>query len=222
MVAHRSTLVLRTRTPLIALERHDDALDVERLPTVRDELLAGRAAGADGFRSGFLLGMQAGAASHPAALALADALRERIDAAPFSLSFYKLAEGRPPAADEGPFYDGPHLDSHPQLTGSHELLRVLVNLSERPRRFAYAVTDRWELQARGVPTGREAFVPLHLPAGVATRIVEIPGREGATVHALRFLASAVPHVGHNDEPEHFLVSFETVVDLASGNPLAAG
>lgn len=34
------------------------------------------------------------------------------------------------------------------------------------------------------------------------------GRTDHSVHGLRFLASAIPHVGLNDPPEHFLISFE--------------
>jgi hypothetical protein len=58
--------------------------------------------------------------------------------------------------------------------------------------------------------GRTEFEPLVLPADTATKVVEIPGRTATSLHALRFLASAVPHVGLNDPPEHFLASFEMV------------
>jgi hypothetical protein len=78
----------------------------------------------------------------------------------------------------------PHLDTHPDLTAGKALLRLLVNLSAHPRRFLYA----------------------------DDRVLAIPGRTATTLHALRFLASAVPHVGINDLPEHFLLSFETIVD----------
>ena len=134
-------------------------------------------------------------------------MRERLAAPAFSLSFVKLAVGMPPTETEGPLYEGPHLDSHPALTDSTELLRLLVNLSEHPRRFLYAVTDRWDL---GVRSGRREFAPLALPPEVERRVVVIPGRTSTTVHALRFLASAVPHVGLNDPPEQFLLSLEAL------------
>jgi hypothetical protein len=188
-------VVHETRFPLIVLERHRLALEPELLGRVRRELAPG-----------FLLGMQAYPGSHPASIELAERLREPR----FELSFYKLAVGDLPAADEGPLYEGLHLDSHPDLTPSRELLRVLVNLSAHPRRFRYAVADRWQLAERGVRIGRREFEPLELPGDVEQRVVEIPGRTETEVHALRFYASAVPHVGLNDQPEHFLVSFETL------------
>jgi hypothetical protein len=42
-------------------------------------------------------------------------------------------------------------------------------------------------------------------------VVALPGRTATTVHAPRFVASAVPHVGIDDPCGHFLVSFETLV-----------
>jgi hypothetical protein len=94
------------------------------------------------------------AGTHPACLALTEALRTRLLGPEFALSFVKLVEGRPPAAGEGPLYEGLHLDSHPQLTDSTELLRLLVNLSRHRRRFRYAVTDRWQLAEQGVRAAR--------------------------------------------------------------------
>jgi hypothetical protein len=58
--------------------------------------------------------------------------------------------------------------------------------------------------------GRREFEPLTLAPEIETRVVHLPGRTATSLHALRFLASAVPHVGLNDPPEHFLVSFEAV------------
>jgi hypothetical protein len=163
--------------------------------------------------------MQADPNVHADCLALAEGLRrellvdvEREQGLNFDLSFFKIAIGRPPTADEGVFYEGPHLDSHPGLSDSVELLRLLVNLSECPRRFVYAATDRWQLQRAGVPVARREFEPLRLPRATELRSVSIPGRTDDSVHALKFFASAVPHVGLNDAPEHFLVSFEALAD----------
>lgn len=225
----RSTEVVHeTHLPLLALERHELELDEGLMAGARRELLdaepvgaepAGGAAGAaePAFRSGFLLGVQADRRTHPACIELADVLRaellaelERARGLDFALSFYKLALGAPPNADDGPFYEGCHLDTHPELTDSSELLRLLVNLSVHPRRFLYAATDRWRLADDGVGYGRRDFERLVLPVDTPTRVVALPGRTATSVHALRFLASAVPHVGLNDPPEHFLVSFEAV------------
>jgi hypothetical protein len=224
MFATRSEIVHETRFPLIALERHRVALEPAVVGRARRELLAASDPGSE-FRLGFLLGLQAEGGTHPACLHLSRALREqtlgRLEEEAdlsFSLSFLKLAVGMAPAAEEGPMYEGPHLDSHPGLEGSVELLRLLVNLSAHPRRFLYAATDRWRLAEEGVPHGRREFEALSLPATVETRTIAIPGRTATTVHALKFFASAVPHVGLNDPPEHFLASFEALADLAAFRP----
>jgi len=88
------------------------------------------------------------------------------------------------------------------------LTRLLVNLSRHPRHFLYWLDDRWRLTELGVNYGRREFRPLVLPEQTQLREVVLPGRTDHSVHGLRFLASAIPHVGLNDPPEHFLISFE--------------
>jgi hypothetical protein len=217
---HTTELVHETRIPLLARERYDLSLDAALVEEARAELLgrgcAARAA-EGGFRSGFLLGVEADPEAQPACVELAMTLHshllaglERSSGLEFRLSFFKLGVGPPPTVDEGPLYEGPHLDSHPGLTESTELLRLLVNLSEHPRRFLYCPIDRWQLAALGVACGRREFVPLVLPPETVTRVIELPGHFEGSFHALKFLASAVAHVGLNDPPEHFLVSFEAL------------
>jgi hypothetical protein len=219
-----TSIIHRGHVPLIVLERHAVELDPALVARAREELLAGRPRSATGFRSGFLLGVQADARSHPHCQALADALRRRLlpGAEDFGLSFYKLAEGRPPEADDGVFSEAPHLDTHPELHGSRELLRLLVNLSRWPRRFVFAATDRWQLEREGIGVPRREFEPLDLPRATETRTVTLPGRSDGAVSALRFYASAVPHAGLNAPPEHFLVSFEAVRELRPPAAVRAG
>ena len=98
--AAHAELVHATRLPLIVLERHDARVDPMLLDRARQELLRGcDAEGA--LRSGFLLGMQADARTHPACLELARSTQARLLGVPgrargpsFSLSFLKLAEAR--------------------------------------------------------------------------------------------------------------------------------
>jgi hypothetical protein len=217
-------IVHETRLPLIVRERYDLAIDPRLLGRTRRELLGSspHADADESFRSGFLLGVQADPATHPACLELAGQLHRRMlddlesqHGLQFALSFYKLAQGTPPKAGEGPFYEGPHLDTHPALTESVELLRLLVNLSSHPRRFLYTADDRWLLAQQGVRYGRREFQILALPPGTDTRVVVLPGRSETSVHALKFFASAIPHVGLNDPPEHFLVSFEALAEVQS-------
>lgn len=200
---------------LLRLERYSARLPPALLVDARDELLRGGAGPHPAH--GWLLGLQADDRRYPRCLKLAAAVRHfaELEEGPagFELSFLKYARGCVPVTDEGPLHEGLHLDTHPALSGARELHRVLVNLSTRPRRFRYAVVDRWALSERGVAYGRRQFEPLTLPADIPQCDAHIPGRTADTFHALRFLASAMPHVGINDESEQFLVSFESVVDL---------
>lgn len=211
-----------TSVPLLALHRYDLALDGQALTRVREELIgpARDQTREQSFRSGFLLGVEADPVAHPACHWLAGGLRatllapvEQREGLEFSLSFLKLAEGEPPAVENGPLYEGPHLDTHPQLSESIELTRLLVNLSRYPRRFLYGLDDRWRLTELGVDYGRREFRPLVLPEQTQLREVVLPGRTDCSVHGLRFLASAIPHVGLNDPPEHFLISFEALMEV---------
>jgi hypothetical protein len=57
---------------------------------------------------------------------------------------------------------------------------------------------------------RSDYQVVDLPAGVESSEIEIPPRTADRVHALRFWASVVPHVGVGDEHGHFLASYEAV------------
>ena len=81
--------------PLIALERHEVALEPALVTEARRELLSG----AEGtFRHGYLLGVHAEAGTHPACVELAAGVRERLLDDTFALSFMKLAVGTPPVS----------------------------------------------------------------------------------------------------------------------------
>ena len=110
-------------------------------------------------------------------------------------------------------HEGFHLDSHPALSESRELVRVLVNLSTHPREFAYCETHWWELVGYGISVGRTEFVPRVVPASISRKTVLLPRRTATTVFALRFWASIVPHVGLNSEDRSFLASFESIADF---------
>jgi hypothetical protein len=134
----------------------------------------------------------------------------------YALSFLKTATGPPPESTEGVHYDGFHLDTHPEVDGKggRELARLLFNLLDVPRRFRYAEIDRFELARRGREVPRSDYQVVELPSGVRTRLIEIPPRMPGRVHALRFWASVVPHVGADDEQGHFLASYEAVAPVS--------
>jgi hypothetical protein len=158
----------------------------------------------------------------PAASALAERLRDHVvrpeasaSGRDYSLSFLKAAEGPPPEAEEGVHYQGFHLDTHPQVDGrGPELVRLLINLADVPRRFRYAAVDRFELARRGQVVPRSEYQVVELSSEVETRVIEIPPRRGERVHALRFWASVIPHVGVESEHGHFLASYEAVAPIS--------
>ena len=133
----------------------------------------------------------------------------------YALSFLKAAEGPPPEAAEGVHHEGFHLDTHPQINGDgRELARLLINLADVPRRFRYASIDRFELARRGLRVPRSDYQVVELPPEVETRTIEIRPRRPGLVHALRFWASVIPHVGVEDERGHFLASYEAVAPIS--------
>ena len=199
------------------------SLDERLVSAARDELLERGSAGPEGFRWGYLLGVEGETADRlPASSGLAARLRDeavapegRASGRDYSLSFLKVAAGRPPESSEGVHYDGFHLDTHPEVDGGGpELARLLFNLADAPRRFRYAATDRFELARRGYEVPRSDYQVVDLPADVETAVIEIPPRTADLVHALRFWASVVPHVGVEDERGHFLASYEAVAPVS--------
>jgi hypothetical protein len=193
--------------PLIILERHAVNIPDEVVEASLKEIFS--RTGLEGeFRSGYLLGVE-DKTGFPLSTQLLALLESGIVPCDFTFSFLKGHAGTPPIAQEGVYFEGPHLDSHPALGDSIELLRVLVNLSPHSRKFKYFLTDSFELEKRGIPIGKREFVPLTVPSDTAEQVVEIPGRTSTEVCALRFWASVVPHVGVNMPEGSFLASFES-------------
>jgi hypothetical protein len=112
---------------------------------------------------------------------------------------------------QGVHYEGLHIDTHPDLGAETDLLRVLVNLGESPRRFRFGDATRIELARSGLYEDRASFRADHVEAHVPMRELCIPGREGSRISFLVFYASVLPHVGVTEAPGYFLFSFEAVV-----------
>ncbi|HYG50870.1 MAG TPA: hypothetical protein VD905_08195 [Flavobacteriales bacterium] len=141
---------------------------------------------------------------------LQDDITSRQETSDFIFSFCKVCKGQSTADQEGVHYEGMHLDTHPDLKDNNELLRMLFNFSEHPRQFRYALTDRHELLDQGIELDRTDYKTLHLPDSIAVKSINIPGRQGNSIHFLKFWASVIPHVGITEEHGYFLISFEAL------------
>ena len=104
----------------------------------------------------------------------------RRDGFRFSLSFLKAGDGdAPPDQAFAPA----------AMAGAPSVFRVVVNLSEYPRRVLL-----W-----------------HADADAPAEELLIPGRRCGAVHALHYLVSEVPHCALNDAFGYFLAAYEAPV-----------
>lgn len=219
----------RKGTPLLVAFAHRLPVGVGLVASTERELFRRpEATHKDGFSSSYLLGIEE-RGKFPQSKRLLKSLAETIVAGnesnyhySFDFSFLKLARGKPPAADEGVYYEGFHLDSHPRMKEGHELLRLLFNFSTHTREFQYCETDWRELVTRGVHVGRSEYSRLRVPDSVPKRTVLLPSRTETTIHGLRFWASVLPHVGVNRECGYFLASFEAIAKFESSGICCKG
>jgi hypothetical protein len=168
---------------LAALERHAVKLPDGLVERALHEVLA-----LGGSDAGFASGRVDDARDLPSAAAevdvrlrseLIDPLGER-EAMHFELGFLKAGDGdAPPEQTFAPT----------AMAGAPRVFRVLVNLSEYPRRV---------LLWRG-------------GADEPAQEVLIPGRRSGALHALHYVAGEVPHCAINDALGYFMVSYEAPV-----------
>ncbi len=206
----------RDSQTLISMGKGCFDVNEEQIRLCKTELLGRRQERRnEGFTWGYLLGLELNdVGQFPIATRFIQDLLDQIkgwkEGHDFDFSFCKVCSARSSCDSEGVHYEGMHLDTHPKLVDSHELLRMLFNFSEHPRQFRYARTDRHELAQRGVGLNRTDYKTLLLPGNIETAVVEIPARRGHQVHYLKFWASVVPHVGITEDHGYFLISFEAV------------
>jgi hypothetical protein len=218
-------VLARNGRELIRLDTQRIHLPPSLVGEARQEILARDGADADGFRLGFLLGVEEDREAPVARRVVGHLQRELVDpvggcrGAQFSLSFLNAGQGPPPEATEGPMFPGFHLDTHPDVTDDEgaELLRVLVNLAPTPRALRFVRADRFELQDGGLDLPRSSYSVGERPAGFDEAIVEIPPFDGGAISYLTFWASLVPHVGVDRPEGHFLASFEAVANRPHGS-----
>jgi hypothetical protein len=214
-------LLLRGQSPLVTLCQDECPIDASLVTSANREVLRRRREFAShGVEWGYLLGCERVATenSFPAAWQLWDALHaniaqqfDRLFSVHFRHSFCKAYSGPVISEAEGVHYEGLHIDTHPDLSESTDLLRILINATTTDRRFRFADASRVELAQAGLYTDRSSYQASHVEAHAPVREVLIPGREGRQFSFLIFWASMVPHVGITESPGYFLYSFEAVV-----------
>ena len=171
---------MSTAIQLVALEHHAITLPDGIVERALHEIL-GRGPSAGGYSTGRVDGARD---LPPAAAELDRILRAELirslgarQGLRFALAFMKAGDGdAPPEATFAPA----------TMAAVPHVFRVLVNLSEYPRRVLL-----WD--GSGDAPADELVVP---------------GRRCGAVHALHYVASEVPHCGVNDALGHFLVSYE--------------
>jgi hypothetical protein len=174
---------------LAEIERHAVALPDGLVEWALREVLSGGER-ADGFSAGRV---DDALELPPAAGALDRILREELidplgsrHGLEFELSFMKAGDGdAPPEQAFAPS----------AMPSAPRVFRVLVNLSEYPRRALLwdGAHDR------------------------AAEEVVVPGRRCGAVHSLHYWASAVPHCGVNDALGFFLAAYEAPGEPPSGS-----
>jgi hypothetical protein len=171
------------RPALATLERHAITLPDGLLDTALREVL-----GCGGRDGSYFAGRVDGARDlPPAAWELDRILRAELirplgerRGLRFALGFMKAGDGDAPPEDAF---------APASMAGAPSVFRVVVNLSEYPRRVLL-----WDGELDDQPDE-----------------LLIPGRRCGAVHALHYWAGAVPHCGMNDALGHFLVSYEAPV-----------
>src|SRR5262245_57723732 len=160
-------IMLRGETPLVTLYRVDCSIDGNLIATANEELLRRRREFAPlGVEWGYLLGCERATTEgdFPLAWQMWDALYRSIaerfaDAfrTHFRHSFCKAYRGPVVSAAEGVHYEGLHIDTHPELTDSTDLLRILINVAPTARCFRFGDATRVELARAGLYTDRFSF-----------------------------------------------------------------
>lgn len=117
-------------------------------------------------------------------------------------------------------FGGFHIDVDPgvnivkdaeQKNGT-EVLRLLINLHDRPRKLKYTPLDRFRLREMGIEVSDDQYVPINIPDSIPQSTIEIPPIEKDAVYSLKLWSSLIPHMGLTDEKGHFLISYGAYVN----------
>jgi hypothetical protein len=214
------SIMRRGACELIRLGRIDCPINGELIASAKRELMRrGVEHASCGVHWGYLLGIEREItqAAFISAWQLCDELDMRIasviggcEQVSFRFSFCKVYSGPVLKEDEGVHYEGLHIDTHPGLDDTTDLLRVLINVDEQDRRFRFVDATRGELARLGLYNDRANFRADHVADFLPVREVCIPRRDESSVAFLVFWASVVPHVGVAEAPGYFLYSYEAL------------
>jgi hypothetical protein len=153
---------------------------------------------------------------YPASQRLASAMETimsddpRIPSSSVDLAFVRLATSEPESS-----FGGFHVDVNPGVAHAwtpdvpkdSNILRVLFNVYDEPRKLEFYPYLVQKLRADGYDIPAEHYKILNFPKSLKTTTIEIPPIEKNRVYCLQFLSNLIPHAGRTYAEGHFLVSF---------------
>lgn len=127
-----------------------------------------------------------------------------------SLAFVRLATSEPESK-----FGGFHVDVSPGIAHARSkdaptdsnILRILFNVYDKPRKLEFYPHTADELRAQGHDIPAQEYKILQFPDSLKTQTIEIPPMTATSVYCLQFLSNRIPHAGRTYQEGHFLVSF---------------
>lgn len=110
-------------------------------------------------------------------------------------------------------FSGFHVDVHSGIDhereekrGKRDIIRVLINPGDRPRKLLIIPKTRDEFFLEGKRISNQSYSILDLKDEVPLEVF-IPPRKEGLIHVLKFWSSLLPHKAVPDENGHFLISY---------------
>lgn len=129
---------------------------------------------------------------------------------PVDLAFVRLAVSEPQSS-----FGGFHVDVSPGIAHTWtegveptaNILRILFNVYDKPRRLDFYPYTAFELREKGYDIPSNTYKILNFPGALKVESILIPPLESGALYAVQFLSNYIPHAGRTNAEGHFLVSF---------------
>ena len=111
--------------------------------------------------------------------------------------------------EEGHLHLDSQEDGRPIAPGEKrgEIWRLLINLSDQPRKLVYSPLKPEEVGSQGGRLIQKGYALVELPPDGKTQTLEIPSRDREGFWSLAFCSSRTPHAGIEGVEGHFLAAF---------------